>query len=282
MSDKTGVLLHIIIGAQQADAFQQIFQNIKAFTETATLYFEEGRLFMQTMDSSHVSVVECVLPSTWFQQYYILKRTQISVHVLLFSKVIAARDKGQDLVLQMMTDSNDTLSICMQQIDGPTHSICNKSFSIPLFELDTELLQIPETEYDAEFALSSTEFAELIQQLRIFGDTLDIACSETDIVFHSVSQDKGKMRCQIDIEKLNSYSIVENEIVKSSFSIKYLTHVCAFHKLSPNIDLRLKADMPIQLTYVLPNVTEVLCDNPYLRFYLAPKIGDDDDEERDE
>jgi len=261
-----GPLVHLVISAAKADTFQQIFQNVKLFTEHVTLYFESGRFFLQTMDHSHVSVVECVLPAAWFDTYELQQPVKMGLNVLLLSKILSTRDKQCNIVIDMQ--DTDTLTLHF-----PGDTLVSREFDMPLMELDTDLLDIPEQEYDADVAMPSVHFAELVQQLRLFGDTLDMQCSEERIAMNSVSLDKGRMRSHIDIAKLTSYSIVEEAVIRMSFALTYLGHICAFHKLAQIVEIKVKAEQPLQVTYLLQGVV-----GAHMRFYLAPKLSDDDDE----
>lgn len=273
------------IASERAEIFQQIFQNIKLFTESVSLHFEENRLFLQTMDSSHISVIELSLPKAWFSEYEVKKPTHIGFNVQLFSKILSTRNKAglQDIVLEMKNSEQDAMSIYIRNRnpeETKARALVDKEFEMPLMELDTDMLSIPEQEYDAEFELASSEFAELIQQLRLFGDTLSVECTETHISCDSVSIDKGRMRGKIDIERLQSYAINEGETIRMSYSLTHLHNIVAFQKISQRIQVCIKTDSPIMISYPLSREEdggEEQENKTYMRFYLAPKIDDNDD-----
>jgi proliferating cell nuclear antigen len=274
----------IKIAPERTETFLQLFQNMKLFTESVSVHFEKDRLFMQTMDSSHISVIELSLPKAWFTHYHIAKPTRIGFSVQLFSKILATRDKSgaQDISLEMKQSTDDKMSIYMRNNEAKEEkakALVDKEFDMPLMELDTDMLSIPTQEYDAEFTLASSEFAELIQQLRIFGDTLTLECTETLINAHSISLDKGGMRGKIDIERLSSYAINEGETVKLSFSLTHLANIVAFHKIAQQVQVNVKANSPIMISYplLLGTLNQEQEGNTYMRFYLAPKMEDDDE-----
>jgi proliferating cell nuclear antigen len=57
--------------------------------------------------------------------------------------------------------------------------------------------------------------------------------------------------------------------VAMTFSIKYLTQFTKATPLSPRVGLNLSADVPLLVDYKLENLG-------YVRYYLAPKIGDEE------
>jgi hypothetical protein len=104
----------------------------------------------------------------------------------------------------------------------------------------------------------------------MFGENMDVDCSEDRIVLHSSSQDCGKMSVEIKIDDLNSFSIDEGEQLEMSFSLLYLYNISQFHKIAKEVELKFKRDYPVQLVYNLG------AENAALRFFLAPKIKDED------
>ena len=88
-----------------ADAFCSVFQHIKLFTEHINLTFEKERLYMQSMDSGHITIVELDLPNTWFDKYSITNNSLvIGINATIFHKVLTIREKGQHIRLLVDQD----------------------------------------------------------------------------------------------------------------------------------------------------------------------------------
>jgi proliferating cell nuclear antigen PCNA len=251
----------------KSDMFGLIFQHIKFFTEDIIILFEKERVFFQSMDSSRVSIFELYIPSNWFDIYEHTENSSIPVGIkasILF-KILNTREKMQETNITFDTNDNDKLYI---QFTSEDKSVFNKRFEIPLIELDTEYLSIPDIEYNAEFSLMSGNFANIINQLKIFGDTIDILCSEEKIELQSFSEGSGKMSVDINIEELSEYSIDENENINISFSLNMLHNICLYNKISKEVHIKIKKDSPIKILYNLGD------EDTRLVFYLAPKIND--------
>ena len=58
-----------ITDSNKLDIFSSIFQNIKLFTTAITLQCDKERMYIQTMDSSKISIVEIIIPAKWFSTY---------------------------------------------------------------------------------------------------------------------------------------------------------------------------------------------------------------------
>ena len=253
----------------KAEIFGLLFQYIRLFTEHINVTFDKEKMFMQSMDSARVSVFELSLPSTWFDNYEHTGSSAVTLGIpatMLF-KILNTRDKQQDTEIIYIED-DDKLFV---NFSSNNTSIFNKRFELPLIDLECELMAIPDTESEAEFSIDSTNFANLINQLKIFGDTIEIHCTEDKIILHSISIEAGKMLVDINIDDLTEYSITEGEVMKLSFSLSMLHNICMYNKLSKDVEIHLIKDFPMKIIYALDD------DNAHFTFYLAPKIGDDND-----
>jgi proliferating cell nuclear antigen PCNA len=230
--------------------------------------FESERMFIQGMDSARVSIFEIELPSTWFDTYRLEESRTVVLGIsssLLF-KVLNTRDKTQTILLDYDTNNSDKLSM---DFLSESKTVFNKHFELPLMDIDEEMMQIPEIEYQAEFALSSSNFANMINQMKMFGDCLEIKCSEEKIDLLSNSVDLGKMSVNIPIDDLTSFSINEGETLDISFSLNYMHMFGMYSKLSKDVELSISDNYPMRMAYKLGE------ENAKMTFYLAPKLSND-------
>jgi DNA polymerase III sliding clamp (beta) subunit (PCNA family) len=130
-------------------------------------------------------------------------------------------------------------------------------------------MEIPESDSHAEILINATNFANIISQLRLFGDTIDISCTEEQILLCSNSVDSGKMTVEISMDDLDEFSINDGASLKLCFSLTQLHNICMYHKISKDVQIKWIHDFPMQIKYA---IDENLVN---LRFYLAPKISDD-------
>jgi proliferating cell nuclear antigen PCNA len=250
----------------KAEMFAAIFQNMKLFADNINIVFDDEKMFVQAIDSGHVAILELNIPATWFDAYDPTNST-IGVNSVIFFKILSTRDKCQSIEIECKDDA-DRLLI---KFISDNKTVFDKTFEMPLIDLDAETMSVPEMEYQAEFMLPSTNFYNLVNQLKMFGDSMDIECSEDKIILFSNSQDYGKMSAEISIDDLTSFSIEEGEQIKMSFSLLHLYSISQFHKLAKEVELSFKRGYPVQVVYNLGD------SDTTLRFYLAPKISEDDE-----
>jgi proliferating cell nuclear antigen PCNA len=263
----------IIKNPIKSEIFALIFQHLKVFTDHVIIMFEKERLYFQSMDSCRISVFELSIPADWFDTYDHTSSGTVPIGLsstLLF-KILNTRDKIQQTEITFDTDNSDFLNINFTSEDK---SVFDKRFELPLMDIDNEIMTIPEMESNAEFAIASASFANIISQLKLFGDTIDVQCTEEKIELKSLSDGAGKMAVDIQIEELSEYSIDEGETINLSFTLNTLGNICLYHKIAKEVKIKLIKDYPMQISYNFG--TDPASEDTRLIFYLAPKIKDDE------
>ena len=234
-----------INNSSKCDTFVSIFQHLKQFTEHINIRFSEEEMFIQSMDAGRVLIFEIQLPAEWFNAYELgTGSTTIGIHTSLLYKILNVKEKNQEIVLS--TKDNEYLSI--QLLNSPIKEIFDKQFEIPLLDLNYELMEIPEFDHQAEVSLASTTFATLINQLRIFGESVTIQCSEETIQLTADSIE-GKMTTNIPIDDLDEFAIEENKHLQLTFALKHIHDICLYHKIAKHIYIGISENYPMNLKY---------------------------------
>jgi proliferating cell nuclear antigen PCNA len=263
----------ILKNQQKSEQFASIFQHVKLFTEHINIMFEKERIYIQSMDSARVSIFEVFLAASWFDTYENTTNggVTIGINSTMFFKILNTRDKLQETQITFDNTNQDKLFV---QFVSENKMVFDKHFEMPLLDLEYETMTIPDFESKAELSISSINFANIINQLKLFGDTIDIDCDEENISLTSVSQESGKMLVKINIDDLTAFSINEGEKMKLSFSLTNLHNICMYSKISKDINIYLTENYPIKLVYSLEEKED---SEVKLVFYLAPKINDNDE-----
>jgi proliferating cell nuclear antigen len=269
------------------EIFTSIFQNIKYLTENICIHFTNDHMYVQTMDSSKISILEINIPHSWFDYYHYggdnnedaNNSLKISLNSIILHKILSCREKNQTIHVQYNTDglNEDKLYVNMisdmvidEELTGiKPFQTYSRFFEIPLIDYDEDLMTIPNIDYEAEILLPSFHFATLIHQLKGFGDVLDIECNDKNIQFISKSNESGSMRVEVLMDELGGFSIIEDETITASFALQYLNIICAYSKLSKNVELKIHRNNPIQIEYLFGNNSST-----YIKYFLAPKITD--------
>jgi proliferating cell nuclear antigen len=262
-------MLNVVLAADRnAETFCALFQHLRTFTDTLLLFWDAiDGMYMQCLDTSHVSIVEMELPRTFFTSLTCDNgRIAMGVSTTLLARILGTRSKAQQI---QWTLGQDVLTV---SFTGDSKSDFDKEYTLPLVDIEQEQLSIPSTDYQAEFTLASSHLASLVQQMQWFGDTAQLQCTEEAISWCSRSLEGGAMKVEMAMADLIEYAIDENETVQGSFALKYLSHLCAYHKLVPQVHLGVSRQAPLRARYILDATGDA-----HLTFHLAPKIGDDEE-----
>lgn len=257
----------------KSELFVTCFQYIKNFTDSINIMFEEEKMYVQCMDSGMVMVLELTLPKSWFDLYELPNEHSITIGINTntWSKVLSMKEKNQ--IIKINTEDKDdylSVSFCNNEIkDNEKNVPYDKDFVIPLMEIENELMEIPSIEYQADIIMQSSMYSSMVNQLKQFGDSVQMICNDENVTFSSISETCGKMDANFDISHLEEYAIDENTTLNMSYSLKYFYNISQFQKISKQIKIHVKEEYPIKIKYDIDG-------EGVLQFFIAPKIDDND------
>eukprot|EP00879_Flechtneria_rotunda_P031106 GHRR01033953.1.p1 GENE.GHRR01033953.1~~GHRR01033953.1.p1 ORF type:complete len:149 (+),score=52.36 GHRR01033953.1:366-812(+) len=146
-------------------------------------------------------------------------------------------------------------------------------------DIDSEHLGIPDTDYMANITLPSSEYQRICKDLSSIGDTVVISATKDGVKF-STSGDVGT--ANITVRQNNTADKKEDQVtidlkepVSLTFALRYLNSFAKATPLSSHVTLSMARDLPVMVDFAIS-------DMGHLRFYLAPKIEDEDMEGEDE
>lgn len=254
----------------KAEAFCNIFQHVKNFSDSINLTINDEKMYVQSMDASHIVIFEIHLPKEWFTVFEKgddSENMTIGIHAGVLGKVLHTRDKSQKIKISLEDVSSDKIFIDFKGENEITS--LDKHFHLPLMDIESEMLSIPEFDCDVSITIPSSNLSSIISQLNIFGDSLDFICSEADdkVVIKSSGAETGNMEVDIVNSPQTECIIKEGVDMKVSFALYKMHDICCNTKLSKDVNIRISDCYPICVTYDVGDEGKML-------FYLAPKVDD--------
>ena len=250
-----------IVDTEKTAIFCHIFKCLKDVVDIVTLDFKEEGLYFQAMDSAHICLCELMLCSEWFDIYKVDKNEVVTIPTIGIYQVLHCFKDNQSIHMEYIKD--------ILNIEFIGENMMEKSFTLTTMECDSELLDIPDVNYSVDIEIKSDELNTIIQELTIFSDEINFICKDDWLKLVS-NGEIGTMNVAINDDHIISYASEENLDLIRKFSTKYFKHACSFYKISENINLHLEADVPIKIAYYIEN------EESYFKFYIAPKIDDDE------
>jgi len=252
----------------QGSILKKLMDAIKDLVSEANLDVSSEGVSMQAMDSSHVSLVALVLRKVGFEHYRADRSISLGISLASMAKVMKCAGNDDTITLKA-DDQGDNVTFIFE---SPKQNRLSH-FALKLMDIDSEHLGIPDTEYKCVVRMSSQEFARIVREMGVIGDTVKIAATKEGVKF-TVSGDLGtgsiicKQNPSVDDEEDN-VSIKLDDDVALTFALRYLNFFTKATPLSPTVCLKMSPDVPLVVEYKIENLG-------YVRYYLAPKIEEEE------
>lgn len=253
---------------KSAGLFKKIVDAIKDIINHANFLCNENGIEMQAMDSGHVCLVSLNLSKKGFTSYKCTETIALGINFASLAKVLKCAEASDELTLKLDPSKEDTLQIIVKS--SPTKK---SDFSLNLLDIDAETMTIPDADYPCIVSMSANEFKKTIHDLSAFGENCAIAVDEDKIRF-SVHGDEGKSTVELaknDSKKEDEELIIDiSSDISQQFSVKYLSSFTKGAGLTNRMELYISSDMPLVCEYAMMGIS--------LKYYLAPKLNDSDEE----
>lgn len=253
---------------EQASILKKVVDAIKDLVQDCNFDCNDSGIALQAMDNSHVALVSMSLKAEGFSPFRCDRNIALGVNLTSLTKVLRAA-QNEDILTLKAEDAPDSLNLVFESSENDRIS----EYDLKLMDIDQEHLGIPDTEYAATIDMPSSEFRRICTDLMAMSESVTIDANKDGIKF-SCQGDIGNgavtLRQHSNVEKPElSVEIELSEPVSLTFSLKYLVNFCKAASLSNKVKICLSNEVPLLVEFNLTG-------NSHLRFYLAPKIGDDE------
>lgn len=254
----------------QASILKRVLDSVKELVSDANFDCNDSGISLQAMDTSHVALVSLQLKEDMFEPYRCDRNIALGINLNSLSKVLKCAN-NDDIVTIKAEDEPDTLN--MQFESGKTERF--SEYDLKLMDIDQEHLGIPDTEYACTITMPSAEFARITRDLQALSESVKIECNKDGITF-SCEGDIGngsvtiKPNAGTEEKEGTATTIDLTEPVTLTFSLKYLVNFTKATPLSDSVQLCMSEDIPLLVEYGLGS------QGSHLRFFLAPKLGEDE------
>lgn len=253
---------------EQANVLKKVVDAIKDLVQDCNFDCNDSGIALQAMDSSHVALVSMMLKAEAFSPYRCDRNIALGVNLSSLTRVLRAA-QNEDILTVKADDAADALNLVFESSENDRIS----EYDLKLMDIDQEHLGIPETEYAATVSMPASEFRRICTDLMAMSDSVTLDASKDGIKFSSagdIGNGSVTLRSHTNVDKPElNVNIELTEPVSLTFSLKYLVNFCKASALSPHVKICLSNEVPLLVEYNLSGTS-------YLRFYLAPKIGDEE------
>lgn len=257
--EKAGLLKKII------DAISNLVQEVNFDCSTSGIA-------LQAMDSAHVSLVALILRADGFEHFRCDRHMSLGINLTSLTKILKCAGNDDTLTIRAQDSDSDTVTFIFENKNKVSE------FELKLMAIESEKLGIPETSYSAQVKMPAAEFQRIIQSMSTLGDTVIIGAAKDGVKF-SVTGDLGSGNTMIkrgaaaDDEDETTIELEDGSDVNLTFALRYLNFFTKATPLSSAVKLQMSADVPLVVEYAID--AEGDKKRGYIRYYLAPKIEDE-------
>ncbi|EZF43363.1 proliferating cell nuclear antigen (pcna) [Trichophyton rubrum D6] len=253
---------------EEAAMLKKVVDAVKDLVHDCNFDCNDSGIALQAMDNSHVALVSMMLKAEGFSPFRCDRNVALGINLVSLTKVLRAAQDGDVLTLKA-DDTPDVVNLLFESVEKDRVS----EYDIKLMDIDQEHLAIPETDYSATVEMPSAEFRRICGDLNQLSESVLIEATKDGVRFScqgEIGNGAVTIRQNTNVDKPEqNVSITLSEPVALTFSIKYLLNFCKATSLSSKVRLSLSAEVPLLVEYTLEG-------SGYVRFYLAPKIGEDE------
>merc|ERR1712142_1167844 len=252
----------------QGSLLKKVLEAIKDLLNEASWDCADSGIQLQAMDNSHVSLVSLNLKAEGFDKYRCDRNLIMGMNLTSMSKIMKCAG-NDDIITMKAQDNADTVTFVFESPNQEKVS----DYEMKLMNLDQEHLGIPETDYACVIKMPSGEFARICRDLSQFGESVVISCTKEGVKFSAagdIGQGNIKLAQTANVDKEEEAVIIEmQEPVTLTFACRYLNMFTKATPLSPQVSLSMSPDVPLVVEYAIGDIG-------HIRYFLAPKIEDDD------
>lgn len=239
-----------------------VIDAIKDLVNEVNFVFQEKGLIITTVDSSHVTLVNGLLSSQFFDTFQvsfkdvsIQQQVTLGVSLLELSKILRCGNTSDQLeILYSEISSKDVLVL---KFSGST----NATVHLKLVDIESlSNIQVPSNfQYDYEEFISCGDFNKTCRSLSSFTD--DVIITRTSKGLDLSGRGDAVDKAEFNIALSTRYRVP----YQHKFSLKYLDLFAKASSLSSVVILKLKANSPLLVHYELERAS-------FIEFYLAPVL----------
>ncbi|GAB69095.1 proliferating cell nuclear antigen [Plasmodium cynomolgi strain B] len=243
--------------------FKKLFETLKDICTEVNLECDENGIKMQSMDCSHVSLVDLNIMSDFFQHY--------SINFML--KILSViKEKSTVFLFKEDNDNEAVLNIGIIDEEEQSNTEDSLEIQVKLINTQKEHLEIPQSEYHCQCTMKSKKFQEFTKYLNSIGDNVSISMKKDTMVLSTTGADI-KVTKQFTND-MTDIAITCSKSVSQEFATRYLVMFSRASSLSDEVYISLSPNIPVSIRFNFKQPLTDLQDSSHLTFFLAPKIGE--------
>jgi len=240
------------VSIPDAKIFKSCVDAIVTLIDEGEFQFNEHGLMLRAMDPSQIAMVDFMLPRSAFDKYEV-EPTKLGINLEDLARVMG-RVRPEEKVLMKLDESRLILTF---------KGNSTRRFVVPLLDIGGSTPKEPNIPFESRVKFNGNFLRESLKDTGLVSSHVVLHASDEAFVIEAQG-DKGEV--SIRAEK-GSDQILEYEVKKEAramFPLEYLNDLLAGTTSATNVELSLRSDAPLKLSYNI--------DSAKITYFLAPRI----------
>lgn len=256
---------------EQGAVLKKVVESLKDLVGEANFEFTPSGITLQSMDSAHVILVSLLLRADGFGSYRCDRTIPVGLNMKSLSKIVGCAE-NDDIITLRANDNGESLNLVFEAPNAKRVS----DYELKLMDLDVEQVALPEMLYDVSVQMPSEELRRICRDLSALGEAVAIEATKDSVKF-SVKGELGsgsiaiRSSSPVDMKDDAGTTINMRQPADIGVSLKFLSQFTKATSLSGTVRIEFSNDTPMLVEYPIGEMG-------YIRFYLAPKVDDDEEE----
>tara|TARA_B110000238_G_C16112957_1_gene433543 strand:+ start:333 stop:1154 length:822 start_codon:yes stop_codon:yes gene_type:complete len=246
---------------RNSEYFKNIMVFISSIVTQINLDMTCDGIRIKAMDSSHISLINGIIPINLFETYNCDKNYVVGIDLAVLIQILNHLKQDDELIMIFGKDGKikDYIEIIYLS------ERYEKFYEFKLLNIDNDDYDVFDFEDTTKLTINSKYFNTIIKDFVDIGDNLRV----------KILKDKSKISLKTDGEMSNLKMILSNDEIETEnlkdicleFNLKHIQIFSRGYNLSSDILLEVDNDMPIKMSFRI--------SDGFLDYYLAPQIKDD-------
>ncbi|MFC2175261.1 proliferating cell nuclear antigen (pcna), partial [archaeon] len=236
-------------------SFKSSIDAIVTLIDEGEFQLTENGLVLKAMDPSQIAMVSFVMPKSAFEKYEVEGDQKIGLNFEDLAKVMS-RVRGDEKLVIKLDESKARIILLFK---GKT----TRRFVVPLLDIGSSAPREPSIEFESTLKFSGNFFKEALKDTGLVSSHV-ILSAMSDAFVIEANGDKGEVSIRADkgSDQLFDYTVKGDS--RAMYPLDYLNDLLKNTDAATSVDLQLRTDAPLKLTYKIDDAT--------ITYYLAPRI----------
>lgn len=248
----------------QGGAFRTLFETLKEIVFDTNLVFDEQGIRLICMDGARCALIYLILRAESMEEYHCPQKVRIGLNMAAMYKLVRICGSHDTITMYNLASSINELGIriCNSEKNSVT------DFRLKLLDVDGQEITLPDAQFDTVMTLPSVFFQRIARDMSNLADAMTIKTQGKQLIL-SCEGDFASQHTAIGESTGDGLSATATceDVIEATYSLKYLTLFCRASSLCSIVELYIKKDYPLCLSFNVAGLGE-------LRFVLAPKVGE--------